>query len=232
MTEEEKSESTEEEAAPEAAEAPEPEAPAEEPAAEAEPAAEKAPPAEEPSEPEPEAEEEEAPAAEQLEADPAAPGREAEEAAGVDSLTPKQIRKRERSIHRGEALPQRSPEERAAERVDRRGKKATVRRARRAAERAKRTPGTGTPRAERVPGTKMVRQGTVISDKADKTITVRLEIVRRHPKYEKIVRRSAKVRAHDENNDAHTGDVVRLIEARPTSRTKRWRLLEVLERAR
>ena len=72
----------------------------------------------------------------------------------------------------------------------------------------------------------------MISDKADKTITVRLEIVRRHPKYEKIVRRTAKVRAHDENNDAHTGDVVRLIEARPTSKSKRWSLVEVLERAR
>jgi small subunit ribosomal protein S17 len=71
-----------------------------------------------------------------------------------------------------------------------------------------------------------------VSDKADKTITVRLEIVRRHPKYEKIVRQTAKVHAHDENNDAHVGDVVRVIEARPRSRTKRWRLVEVLERAR
>jgi small subunit ribosomal protein S17 len=78
----------------------------------------------------------------------------------------------------------------------------------------------------------MVRQGTVVSDKADKTITVRLEIVHRHPRYEKIVRRSATVHAHDENNDAHTGDIVRVIEARPRSRTKRWRLVEVLERAR
>jgi small subunit ribosomal protein S17 len=107
-----------------------------------------------------------------------------------------------------------------------------IRRARRAAERAKRTPGTGTPPGERLPGTKAVRQGTVVSDKADKTITVRLEIVRRHPKYEKIVRRTAKVHAHDENNDAHVGDVVRVIESRPQSRTKRWRLVDVLERAR
>jgi small subunit ribosomal protein S17 len=204
IEEPENSETTEDEA-PETAEAPEAEAPAEEQA------------------PEEEAPAEEEPAAE---AAPAAP-EEPEE-----TLTPKQLRKRERSLHTGETLPPRSPEARAAERAERRRKKSTVRRARRAAERTKRTPGTGTPPAERAPGTKAVRQGTVISDKADKTITVRLEIVRRHPKYEKIVRRSAKVRAHDENNDAHTGDVVRLIEARPTSRTKRWRLLEVLERAR
>jgi small subunit ribosomal protein S17 len=196
---------------PENNETTEEEAPEPEPAPEAEaPAAEEAPA-------------EEAPAAEEPAAEPAEP---------AEALSPKQLRKRERSAHTGEALAPRSPEERAGERASRRAKKATLRRARRAAERAKRTTGTGTPPAERAPGTKAVRQGTVISDKADKTITVRLEIVRRHPKYEKIVRRTAKVRAHDENNDAHTGDVVRLIEARPTSRSKRWRLVEVLERAR
>jgi small subunit ribosomal protein S17 len=188
-------------------EAPEPEVAPEAEAPAAEPPAEEAPA-------------EEAPAAEEPAAEPA------------EALSPKQLRKRERSAHTGEALPPRSPDERAGERASRRAKKATLRRARRVAERAKRTPGTGTPPAERAPGTKAVRQGTVISDKADKTITVRLEIVRRHPKYEKIVRRTAKVRAHDENNDAHTGDVVRLIEARPTSKSKRWRLVEVLERAR
>jgi small subunit ribosomal protein S17 len=204
--------------APEASEAPEAEAPAAEPAPEEDSAAEEAPAAEEPAAEEPSADESDAPAVEDEEP--------------VEALSPKQLRKRERSIHRGDVRPQRSPEERAAERAERRRKKATVRRARRAAERAKRTPGTGTPPAEGVPGTRAVRQGTVVSDKADKTITVRLEIVRRHPKYEKIVRRTAKVRAHDENNDAHTGDVVRLIEARPTSKTKRWRLVEVLERAR
>jgi small subunit ribosomal protein S17 len=177
------------------------------------------------------------------EPEPADTGREAEDVGAGSSdeapagepeeaLSPKQLRKRARSTHTGEARPPRSPEERASERAERRRKRATVRRARRAAERSKRTPGTGTPPAERAPGTKAVRQGTVISDKADKTITVRLEIVRRHPKYEKIVRRTAKVRAHDEHNDAHAGDVVRLIESRPTSKTKRWRLVEVLERAR
>ena len=77
-----------------------------------------------------------------------------------------------------------------------------------------------------------MRQGTVVSSKADKTITVRIEVVRRHPVYEKVVRRSATIHAHDESNDASAGDIVRVIESRPMSRTKRWRLVEVLERAR
>ncbi|HXB65352.1 MAG TPA: 30S ribosomal protein S17 [Solirubrobacteraceae bacterium] len=81
-------------------------------------------------------------------------------------------------------------------------------------------------------GTRRVRQGVVVSSKADKTITVRIDFARRHRRYEKIVRSSSTLHAHDENNDAHEGDVVRLIESRPLSRTKRWRLVDVLERAR
>ena len=77
-----------------------------------------------------------------------------------------------------------------------------------------------------------VRQGIVVSDKADKTITVRIDTARQHRMYKKIVRTSATLHAHDENNDAHIGDTVRLIESRPLSRSKRWRLMEVLERAR
>ena len=217
MSEEENEEKTE----PEAAE----EAPAEEPAAE-EPAAEEAeaPPEEEGASPE---------------ASPGTPAGAAEDVAGngsdaepQETLTPKQLRKRARSTHSGEALPTRSTEDRIAERSEARGKKAAERRRRRTKERTAHTPATGTSPAEREPGTKTVRQGTVVSDKANKTITVKLEIVRRHPKYEKIVRQSATVHAHDENNDANIGDVVRVIESRPRSRTKRWRLVEVLERAR
>ena len=74
--------------------------------------------------------------------------------------------------------------------------------------------------------------GTVVSDKADKTITVRVDIVRRHRRYEKVVRQSATVHAHDERNEAGTGDVVRVVESRPLSRLKRWRLVEVVEKAR
>ncbi len=85
---------------------------------------------------------------------------------------------------------------------------------------------------ERVAGSAKVRLGTVTSDKADKTITVRIDTARRHRKYEKIVRSSMKLHAHDEANDANVGDLVKVIEARPLSRTKRWRLVEVMERAK
>ncbi|HUO70438.1 MAG TPA: 30S ribosomal protein S17 [Solirubrobacteraceae bacterium] len=76
------------------------------------------------------------------------------------------------------------------------------------------------------------RQGVVVSDKADKTITVRIDVARRHRRYEKIVRTSNTLHAHDERNDAHVGDTVIVRESRPLSRTKRWRLVEVVERAR
>ncbi len=77
-----------------------------------------------------------------------------------------------------------------------------------------------------------VRQGVVISDKGEKTITVRIDHARRHRRYEKIVRSSSTLRVHDERNDAHEGDTVRVVESRPLSRTKRWRLVSVLERAK
>ncbi len=92
--------------------------------------------------------------------------------------------------------------------------------------------GEGTPPAERVAGNRKVRQGTVVSAKPDKTITVRVEITHRHPTYEKVVRQSNTVHAHDERNEAGEGDVVRVIESRPLSRLKRWRLVEIVEKAR
>ncbi len=92
--------------------------------------------------------------------------------------------------------------------------------------------GTGTPAAEPVEGIKKVRQGIVTSAKADKTITVAVQSARRHPSYEKIVRRSKSLHAHDERNEAGEGDTVRIIESRPMSKTKRWRLVEVVEKAK
>src|SRR5207249_594040 len=107
-------------------------------------------------------------------------------------------------------------------------------RRRREQEKAKRAGVTheGTPPAERRPGTPQVRLGTVVSDKTDKTITVRVDTAKRHRRYEKIVRSSSTLHAHDERNDAHEGDLVRVVECRPMSRTKRWRLVEILERAK
>lgn len=75
-------------------------------------------------------------------------------------------------------------------------------------------------------------QGRVVSDKMDKTIVVLVEGRQVHTLYRKYVNISKKVKAHDENNDARVGDLVRVIEARPISRDKCWRLLEILERAR
>ena len=72
----------------------------------------------------------------------------------------------------------------------------------------------------------------VVSAAADKTITVRIDVTRRHRRYSKIVRTSSKLHAHDERNDANAGDTVIVRESRPLSRTKRWRLVEVLERAK
>ena len=77
-----------------------------------------------------------------------------------------------------------------------------------------------------------VRQGVVTSSARDKTITVRIDSASSHPMYGKIVRRSSKLHAHDETNTAGIGDLVRVIECRPLSRQKRWRLVDVVERAR
>jgi small subunit ribosomal protein S17 len=85
---------------------------------------------------------------------------------------------------------------------------------------------------EHGPGRPKVRQGVVVSDKADKTIVVRVDVAKRHRRYGKIMRTSSKLHAHDAANDAGTGDTVRVIESRPLSATKRWRLVEVVERAR
>lgn len=76
-----------------------------------------------------------------------------------------------------------------------------------------------------------MRQGVVVSDKNDKTIVVRVERTTTHRLYRKVIRRSKRYHAHDEKNDCHVGDVVRIMECRPLSRNKRWRLVEVLSRA-
>ncbi|MGE0026257.1 MAG: 30S ribosomal protein S17 [Thermoleophilia bacterium] len=84
---------------------------------------------------------------------------------------------------------------------------------------------------ESVAGRK-TRQGVVVSAGRDKTITVLLETSRAHPVYGKTVRSSSKLHAHDERNEANEGDFVRIVECRPLSKQKRWRLAEILERAR
>ena len=77
-----------------------------------------------------------------------------------------------------------------------------------------------------------VREGTVVSDKMEKTVVVAVVERVRHPKYGKFMMRTKKLYAHDEANDAHTGDKVRVMETRPISKNKRWRVVEVLERVK
>lgn len=76
------------------------------------------------------------------------------------------------------------------------------------------------------------RIGKVVSDKMNKTVVVSIERRVQHPVYGKMVRRTKKLKAHDEQNDAKTGDTVRIMETRPLSKDKRWRLVEIIERAR
>ena len=154
-------------------------------------------------------------------------------------LEPKERRARRRAVKKPAARGPLTPEQRDEERRARRAQKAKLRRAYRQREKTK----TAEQRAaapapepdhapEHGPGRAKVRQGIVVSDKADKTIVVRVDVTRRHRRYGKIMRTSSKIHAHDERNDAGTGDTVRVIECRPMSRTKRWRLTDVLEKAK
>ena len=148
-----------------------------------------------------------------------------------DDLPWKERRRLAKSRKPHKASPQRSEDERKADRAKERESKANLRRKQRAAAKAAHTAGTPPP-AEHEANAAKVRQGIVVSNKGDKSITVRIDIARRHPTYEKIVRRSRTLHAHDERNEAGEGDVVRVIETRPLSKTKRWRLVDVVEKAR
>ena len=79
---------------------------------------------------------------------------------------------------------------------------------------------------------KRSKVGRVVSDKADKTVTVMLERQVKHPLYGKYIKRSTKVHAHDEDNSCGQGDLVRILECRPLSKTKSWRVVEIMERAK
>jgi small subunit ribosomal protein S17 len=152
--------------------------------------------------------------------------------------TPKQRREAREKARRAEAgtRPTRTPEERQAERDASRKAKAAARSLRRGQEREKYKASEHeralTPPRPHVVGLQKTRQGIVTSDKAAKTITVRIDVSRPHRKYYKIVRTSMTLHAHDELNDAHIGDTVVVTESRPLSATKRWRLVEVVERAK
>jgi small subunit ribosomal protein S17 len=154
-------------------------------------------------------------------------------------LAPKERRARKRAAKAPAASGPKTAEERNAERLAARAHKAKLRRnyrerAKTKAAAARKDQPAAEPDVapEHGPGRAKVRQGVVVSDKADKTIIVRVDVTRRHRRYGKILRTSTKLHAHDERNDAGAGDTVRVVECRPMSRTKRWRLTDVLEKAK
>ena len=212
MADEEQNETTEE-----PSEQPEPEAPVEEPVAEEasveEPVAEEAaaeaePAAEEPAAEEAPAEDEEAPAEE-----PAAEAEAPAEAAAAEEAAPQQ--------------PTHKPKRKRMPRSERH-KHSKPKRERP----AERRPIVRLPKPEHERGRRQERRGVVVSDAMDKTIVVKVDTVKAHPRYKKVIRRSAKFHAHDEQNAAKVGDVVRIVETRPISKKKNWRLAEVLEVAK
>ena len=81
-------------------------------------------------------------------------------------------------------------------------------------------------------GLRKTRQGVVVSDKMDKTIVVAVQDSVKHPLYGKIIKRTVKLKAHDENNECGVGDTIKVMETRPLSKDKRWRLVEIIEKAK
>jgi small subunit ribosomal protein S17 len=151
----------------------------------------------------------------------------------VVALTPKErkVASRARRGARRGATPEERAETRKAKAAAR-SRYRTKKREKDRAARAEAGPAKTQSPLEHGPGAPKERLGIVVSDKADKTITVRIDTARRHRRYQKIVRSSSTLHAHDETNDANIGDTVRILESRPLSATKRWRLVEILERAK
>lgn len=223
MADEEKNETTEEQT-----DAPEAEAPTDDAPTEAAPK-DDAPAEDAPKDDAPEDEAAQDDAPEQGAPQAAAP---AADAGDDDDLDWKSRRRLARSRESGAAGPQRSPEDRHKERLERRKSAKAERTNYRKRARGKHETATGTPPAEKTAVDRKVRQGTVVSSKPDKTITVRIDVARRHPVYEKVVRQTGTLHAHDEANEANEGDLVRIVETRPISKLKRWRLEQILEKAK
>ena len=193
------------------------EVPAEKPVAEMEAGAK--PAAEEPAAEEPAAENGVKPAAEDTAAETGA--KPAAEAPPVDTVAATST-----DAARGET----SEPSRKKKRLPRRLRRQRTTPAREQAARRKPIVRLEKPVKER--GGRQERQGTVVSSAPDKTIVVKVDVVKAHPRYKKVVRRSTKFHAHDERNEAKVGDVVRIVETRPISKQKRWRLAEILEVAK
>jgi small subunit ribosomal protein S17 len=184
------------------------EAPAEEPAAEAE---------------EPAAEAEEETPAEEPAAEADEPAAEAEEEATADEPAAEEPAAEEPAAP---VEPARKPKRKRLPRTQRH-KHSKPKRERL----AERRPIVRLPKPEHVRGRRQERRGVVVSSAMDKTIVVEVDTLKAHPRYKKVVKRSTKFHAHDEENAAKVGDLVRIVETRPLSKTKNWRLAEVLQEA-
>jgi small subunit ribosomal protein S17 len=175
-------------------------------------------PAEEPAAEEPAAEE---PAAE--EPAPEAPAEAAEEAPATETETAEAPAEEAAPA----AVSQKKPKRKHVPRSQRR-QRPKVRRERP----AERKPIVRLPKPESERGRRQERRGVVVSSAMDKTIIVKVDTIKAHPRYKKVVRRSVKFHAHDAENTANVGDVVRIVETRPISKSKRWRLVEIVEAAK
>src|SRR5437763_3915577 len=97
---------------------------------------------------------------------------------------------------------------------------------------AERKPIVRLPKPEHDRGRSQERRGVVVSSAMDKTIVVKVDVIKQHPRYKKVVRRSVKFHAHDEQNSANVGNIVRIVETRPLSKTKHWKLVQIVEAAK
>jgi small subunit ribosomal protein S17 len=192
-----------EEAADETPAEPVAEAPADEPVAEAEPA----PASEQPAADEPPAE------PEPVTEEPAAVAVEEQPPAGKEAEAPAQPQPKKKRKH----VPRTQRRQRPKIVRERPGQRAPISRQ---------------PKPESERGRRQERRGVVVASAMDKTIVVKVDTIKAHPRYKKVVRRSVKFHAHDEQNVAKVGDTVRIVETRPLSKLKNWRLAEVVEAAR
>jgi small subunit ribosomal protein S17 len=154
---------------------------------------------------------EETPAAEAAEAEAPAAGETATPAQPAATPAQPEPKKKKRRLPRAQRPPKTRPQREPSK---------------------ERKPLTRQPKPESVRGRRQERRGVVVSDAMDKTIVVKVESIRAHPRYKKVIRRSIKFHAHDEQNAAHVGDIVRIVETRPLSKTKNWRLAEIVEAAK
>ena len=174
-------------------------------------------------------------AAPEAAAEEAAPEAAAEEAPAEEAAAEEAPAEEAAPVKEKKKRGPRSPRPRrvrttAAERAELRKKSAEARKRRRGE--SKGGAYVRTPAEETEAGRRRERRGVVTSNKAEQTITVRVDVLKAHPKYKKIMRRSMTLHAHDEKNAANIGDTVRVVETRPLSRTKHWRLVEIVEVAK